>query len=84
MKKKQQLLKCPHCQEFAVALCQDAIIPFKLKTLKNGKIQASKIIESDINYLDNMWLECKSCHECSDNGDNSGTDELNALFDLID
>ena len=77
--KTKQLMTCPECGEKKVALCQDAIIPFEIKQLKNGKIKVLKAIQKDVNYMDNTWLECDGCHSTSD--DNK---ELGKLYQLID
>ena len=81
--KKNLTLKCPHCNTSSLALVRDAIVPFELKQLKNGKVKVMKMIEDEVNLLDNCWLECSNCHEMSDSETDSGTKELNQLMDKI-
>lgn len=81
---KINLLKCPHCESLSLALCRDAIIPFELKQLKNGKVKVKKMIGSNLNLLDNCWIECSNCHKTSDSETDNGSKELNELMDKID
>lgn len=59
---------CPICSEKMLDFNQDAVINFKVV---NGKLEIA-----DINFLDNVWVECYSCSNTSEN-----SDELKEILD---
>lgn len=58
-------MKCPLCGKRKLAVCQDAILVFKLKTLEDGTVE-QKAAPKLTNHLDNTWLECGNCHSTSE------------------
>ena len=57
-------MKCPICKTGKIKLFQDAIVGCDIhedKTINE--------VDEQIDYLDNKWIECTSCHETSDEND---------------
>lgn len=66
------LNKCPLCNG-ELQVCQNAIT--RCPVTENGDVLYSK---REVDELDNLWLECMSCHAYSEEDY-----ELNEMLDII-